>query len=106
MTMTNQQSEADERERRRTVAHRAKEARRIGAWRINNPDKQRAIELVGLAVRDYDLERGPCEKCGTNKNVCGFHDDYAQPLKVNWRCRSCNLASRHSPHHQSKGNLK
>jgi hypothetical protein len=58
-------------------------------WRAGNPEKIRAIWAVGNAVRDYKLERKPCESCGTKVNVRARHDDYSQRLKVNWRCGRC-----------------
>jgi hypothetical protein len=70
--------------------NRAAAIRRTDEWRRSNPDKLRAIAAVARAIENYDLERGRCERCGTDKNVYAFHDDYAQPLKVNWRRRRCN----------------
>jgi hypothetical protein len=77
-------------------AFRKHERRRIEVWRSKNREKQRAIALVGYAIRDCNLTRGPCVKCGTDVRVCGFHDQgYDKPLDVVWRCRSCNNKVRH-----------
>ena len=64
--------------------------KRTNKWRSKNPEKSRAIVAVYRAIRIFDLERKPCECCGTDKNVCAFPMDYSQPLKVKWRCRFCN----------------
>jgi hypothetical protein len=93
--MTNQ--EADDSKVLRAKAYRKHERRRIDVWRMKNPEKQRAIAMVGHAVRNDNLMRGPCEKCGTKVRVCGFHDQgYSTPLDVVWRCRSCNRAQRNN----------
>jgi hypothetical protein len=63
---------------------------RMTKWRIENREKDRAINTVSQAVKNYSLVRGRrCVSCGTDKNVCAFHDDYSKPLKVTWSCRPC-----------------
>jgi hypothetical protein len=60
-------------------------------WRARNPQKCRAIASVGYAVRSSNIQRGPCERCNTEKFVCAFHHQgYDKPLVVVWRCRRCN----------------
>jgi hypothetical protein len=77
------------------VRDRAAEVRRMERWRAENPEKARAIDAVAHAVESYDLERPPrCPGCGTDKHVCGFHDDYAKPLAVTWSCRRCRTKAR------------
>jgi len=79
----------------RLKAYRKYERRRVEAWRCKNPEKHRAIQMVAFAILDEKLKRGPCEKCGTNDRVCGFHHHgYANPLDVVWRCRPCNNRSK------------
>jgi hypothetical protein len=71
--------------------NRAASMKRTNKWRTKNPEKSRAIITVSRAVNDtYDLERGRCESCGTDKNVCAFPIDISNPLRVNWRCRFCD----------------
>jgi hypothetical protein len=83
--------ETDEAKQFKAKAFRKHERRRIDVWRSKNREKQRAIEMVGSAIREFNLTRGPCVKCGTDVRVCGFHDHgYTKPLDVVWRCRSCN----------------
>lgn len=55
-----------------------------------------ARRAVSLAIRRGDLVRQPCEVCG-NPRVDGHHDDYSQPLKVRWLCRS-----HHQLHHAAE----
>jgi hypothetical protein len=69
---------------------RAEAIRCTGNWRINNPEKLKAYDAVGYAIRCRRLTRGHCTGCGTDKFVLGFHDNYAQPLDVVWCCRPCN----------------
>lgn len=33
---------------------------------------------------------GPCEQCGSTRNVIRHHDDYSRPLDVRYLCRSCH----------------
>lgn len=41
------------------------------------------------------IARGPCEVCGTDRDLQMHHDDYGEPLVVRWLCRSC-----HAAHHR------
>lgn len=58
--------------------------------RINNPEKCVAYSVVSRAVRDGRLEKKPCEVCGSEYSQA-HHDDYSQPLKVVWLCRTHHL---------------
>ena len=66
---------------------------RVNRWRAKNRERQEALNAVANAVRDYDLVRKPCERCGTDKNVCA-DEITLHPLRVVWRCRSCANARR------------
>lgn len=55
-------------------------------WMENNADKRAAHVLLGNAVRDGKIKKGPCEVCGSTENVHGHHDDYTKPLEVRWLC--------------------
>lgn len=46
----------------------------------------RAHAAVTKALKCGDLERKPCEVCGSVINVHAHHDDYAKPLDVKWLC--------------------
>jgi hypothetical protein len=65
---------------------------RVAKWRRDNRDRQYAIGTLAYAVHNYDIDRGRyCERCGADKDVCGFAPDISRPLKnVSWRCRRCN----------------
>jgi hypothetical protein len=53
--------------------------------------------LAGYAVRDAvklgKLDKGPCEVCGTDKDIHGHHESYAKEdwLKVIWLCREHHI---------------
>lgn len=55
-------------------------------YRIQNPEKIRAHQLLNEALRIGAVRRQPCEVCGSRR-VDAHHDDYAQPLTVRWLCR-------------------
>jgi hypothetical protein len=67
--------------------------RRVNRWRARNPERQAALSAVAVAIQNFDLVRGPCERCGTTKNVCADPISL-HPLRVKWRCRSCGIAQR------------
>jgi hypothetical protein len=67
-------------ERRKT---RMENQRRM---RARHPDKYRARQMVGNAIRGGRLKRQPCETCGTTKRIQAHHDDYSKPLDVRWFC--------------------
>ena len=65
-------------------------------WADRNPEKRAAHTILGNAIRDGRIEKGPCEVCGTRIKVHGHHEDYAKPLEVNWLCE------KHHPEHHKK----
>lgn len=71
--------------------------RRAGS-RVDEPGfleaQYRAGQAVHKAVKKGELFRGPCEVCGTTKNIDAHHDDYSKPLDVRWLCRK-----HHQMHH-------
>jgi hypothetical protein len=74
--------------------NQAQAIRRTNKWRVLNPEKAHAINAVASAIRTYSLERGRCIGCGTDRHVCGYHDDYTKPLEVTWSCRRCRHMER------------
>lgn len=68
--------------------------RAAAAWAERNPEKIRAQQLAGNAIRDGRLLKEPCEVCG-NERVDAHHDDYSKPLDVRWLCRK-----HHMQHHR------
>lgn len=64
------------------------------------PDKVAARKLVYQAVQSGELEREPCEECGSTENVQAHHEDYSRPLDVTWLCFSC-----HQKLHMERGEV-
>lgn len=48
---------------------------------------QTAYGRLDRAIKKGVIQRKPCEVCG-DPNSDGHHEDYSQPLKVRWLCRS------------------
>lgn len=69
-------------------SHRNKgqEVSRTRGYRLANPKKQLAHELVAYQIRLGHLKREPCETCGSGFSVHAHHDDYDKPLDVRWLC--------------------
>jgi hypothetical protein len=61
---------------------------RVNRWRLRNPERQRALSAVARALQDFNLDKKPCERCGTTRNVCADPIS-VKPLRVVWRCRCC-----------------
>jgi len=52
-----------------------------------------------IAVRRGQIQKKPCETCGSEK-VEIHHENYDKPLQVRWLCRKCHLAE-----HKSAGRV-
>lgn len=50
------------------------------------PEKYKARNAVGNAIRKGTLARQPCETCSGKAEA--HHPDYSRPLDVVWLCRS------------------
>lgn len=72
-----------------TPERKAAAVERTTRMRRKYPDKNRARELVHLAVgrKKNGLVRLPCSKCGNPKSEA-HHPDYSKPLEVIWLCRA------------------
>lgn len=61
-------------------------------WRRANPKKYAAHVAVQRALKSGVLIKCGCEVCGINEadgaRIDAHHDDYREPLKVRWLCRS------------------
>ena len=66
-------------------------------YRLLNPDKCKARQLLNYAIKIGMIERLPCEVCGGVKSQ-GHHDDYTKPLEVKWLCPVC-----HTTLHRDRG---
>ena len=51
-------------------------------------EAKRAHKKVARAIKGGRLIPGPCEVCGTRRNIHAHHDDYTKPLEVRWLCSS------------------
>jgi hypothetical protein len=75
-------------------AKRKELSRRVDAWRAKNRDRARALSAVATAIKTFELERGPCAKCGSEKNIVAGPVTLVPRLRVEWRCRQCSNARR------------
>lgn len=67
----------------------AEKARKMHEARA--PFKKAAATMVGNALRDGKLTKGPCVVCGSAETD-GHHFDYSRPLDVIWLCRHHHAA--------------
>lgn len=57
------------------------------------PEVVAAHHAVALALTRGTLTKpDTCERCAQPRRLDGHHDDYGQPLKVRWLCRTCHRA--------------
>lgn len=72
-------------------AHQA-ELTRLSAQRY--PEKQRARDVLGKAVAQGKIIKpDTCQGCGdtfASEKLHGHHEDYTQPLEVEWLCTWCH----------------
>jgi hypothetical protein len=54
------------------------------------PEKYAARTALNNAIRDGHLKKEVCEICGSNENVHGHHENYANQLDVIWLCVRCH----------------
>jgi len=70
-------------------------ARTTVNWQRDNPEKVKAQNAVGNAVRDGRLTKPKCcEICGKEEKLHGHHTDYSNPLIVVWLCVGCHASVR------------
>jgi len=67
-------------------------------YRIDNPNKYKAVTAVNNAIRSKKLFRDTCEICGQSEKIHAHHDDYLKPLNVRWLC-----AAHHKQWHDENG---
>lgn len=72
-----------------TPERKAQQRATIARARVRSPEKYRARQAVGRAVRSGKLRRMPCEVCGSLR-VQAHHHDYSKPLDVHWMCWRCH----------------
>jgi len=71
------------------AAHPEQVAKAKAGWIERNPEKRAAHIKVGNAIRNGRITKQPCEKCG-EELAEAHHDDYSNPLDVNWLCTKCH----------------
>jgi hypothetical protein len=80
-----------EHERQKTARRRAMKREYVRRHRERNPDKAKARQTLGNAVRDGRIVRPKkCTLCHVPSRVEAHHEDYAKPLDVVWCCRKCH----------------
>lgn len=50
-------------------------------------DKAKARHRLPYHLRTGNIQKKPCEVCGSVENLEAHHDDYSAPLQVRWLCR-------------------
>lgn len=55
------------------------------SYKSRHKDQARAHMLLNKAVASGEINRAPCEVCGS-LNTDGHHSDYSKPLQVTWLC--------------------
>ena len=64
----------------------------VRAWQKRNPEKLKAHHVINHAIEDGKLIKPSlCERCGSEANLEGHHEDYAKPREVTWLCRQCHV---------------
>jgi len=59
--------------------------------KVRFPEKIKARERINRALKSGKLVKPEeCEKCGRTIFLHGHHEDYNQPLKVEWLCKTCH----------------
>lgn len=95
-------------DRREKGLHLEKTRRHIAKYRVNYPEKHRANQIFGAAIRSGKIVRpDTCPACGVKPapnrlgrpTIQGHHDDYSKPLDVKWFCHPC-----HIQHHRNLKN--
>lgn len=71
---------------------KAADDQRKREWASANAEARAAHIIVGNAIRDGRLTKPDrCERCGEpEEKLEAHHEDYSQPLRVNWLCDPCH----------------
>ena len=83
------------RKRQRDPDRRKRKMAYLKKHRTENPEKYKARQAVGNAIRDGRLLRLPCKECGNPKSEA-HHGDYSKPLDVEWLCFKCHREAGHN----------
>lgn len=66
--------------------NRERHAANTARTRARDPEKVWARNELNKAIARGEIERWPCERCGTTERVHGHHDDHSKPFEVRWLC--------------------
>lgn len=68
------------------------EDERVESYKQEHPNRVKAVNDLNYAVESGRVTKGTvCEICGTSgEKIAGHHQEYSEPLKVNWLCYSCH----------------
>jgi hypothetical protein len=72
--------------RNQTTRRRAQWPNQVKRQRARNPEKYKARQIVGNAIRDSRLSKQPCAVCGSIDRLEAHHNDYSAPLNIQWLC--------------------
>lgn len=72
--------------RAKAPQRRAKNVARTRGRRAKGDGYMAAHNAVARAIKSGNLQRSPCQMCGTENHVHAHHDDYSKPLEVMWLC--------------------
>lgn len=83
-----------ETDRRSYRRHKREKDARAAREREHHPEKVRARCAVNDAIREGRLQKpDTCEDCGQeceSRSLHGHHQDYSNPLEVEWLCAACH----------------
>lgn len=72
-------------------ANRRRIAELIAPWKKRNAHKLRAQRVVQSELRAGRIERPMvCQRCRQVASVEAHHEDYAEPLAIDWLCKPCH----------------
>jgi len=77
--------------RNKTAKRKAYTKKHTIEWRLKNPEKYLAHNVVNNAIRDGKIVKPTlCEICGEKAKLHGHHYDYSKPMEVIWLCPECH----------------
>jgi len=59
-------------------------------YRILQPLKRKAHQLISDAIRNGKLHKESCSQC-SNKTAEAYHEDYNKPFEIIWLCKGCHM---------------
>lgn len=77
---------------RSKLPHRKAQNVRVSSnWRAAHPQRYKAHSVLNNAKRAGKiLQPNRCQKCNKSKRLEAHHEDYSQPLSVEWLCKPCH----------------